>query len=505
MTWLGRFFNLFRADSGMDRSPWGDFWFRPVGLLTRSGVRVTPANSMGVPAVLACTQVLANSFAILPPKLYRPKKNGPGRDQVRDHWLLRLLVRPNKWQTGYEWRAMLGAHLELRGNAYCHIQTNGRGQVLALVPLHPDRMTLEIMDWEAGSYRYAYRQQNGVTAYYTPGEIWHLRQLSDDGYTGMSRVSVAASVFGEAISMQDYSARFFANDAKPGGGWIEYPGQFATQDAKAKFRESWQQLQGGANRGKVAVLERGMKFHEMGVSNKDAQFIEARGLKGKEIAQIFRVPPHKIGILDNATFSNIEQQSIEFWQDTMMPICELWESSIEVALLGRFTGGPDDDLEIEFDMSRMMRGDAVSRAQRISQLVTAGVMTRNEAREEEGYDPMPGLDKPVLPVNVQVLDAQGNQPVEKLPAPGGDNAPPDDKASASRALMPPAMVRLHAVLRSNAARMAARLGNNRDVTPRALAEALGIEESAAVAWLEQPRGNDEQVIYTALLALGGIE
>ncbi|WP_341313890.1 phage portal protein [Paraburkholderia sp. IMGN_8] len=387
------FLSRIRADGATDRSPWGSFWFAPVGIRTSSGVRVTPASAMTLPDVLACVRVLAESFAIMPFELYKPKASG-GRTKERTHWLYKLIEKaPNRFQTPYEWRMMLQGHLALRGNAFCQIIANRLGEITELLPLHPDRMKIELLD--NGDYRYRYIDQNGNTITYSRHDIWHLRSLSDDGYMGLSLITLACQAIGEGLSMQDYSTRFFANDAKPGGGWIEYPGGFASREAKQQFRDSWQDLQGGSNRGKVAVLERGMKFHELGLTNKDSQFIEARGAKTTEIARIFRVPPHKIGDLSKATFSNIEQQSIEFWTDTMIPWARLWEYSLCFNLLG-----PDSDLEPDFDHKPMMRGDGAARATRITQLVQIGVMTRNEGREEEGYDPIAGLDEPLQPLNL---------------------------------------------------------------------------------------------------------
>lgn len=509
------FLSSIRADAGMDRSPWGDWFFRPVGTFTRSGVQVSSANVLGLPTALACVQVLAKSFALLPPVLFRPKKNGRGRDRLTKHWLYRLLAkRPNGFQSPFEWRMMMEAHLALRGNAYNVIVANGRGEITDLLPRHPDRMTLEFVE---SGYRYRYRDGSGESIYYAPSEIWHLRWLSDDGMMGMSIVSVAAAALGEGLSIQDYSSRFFANDAKPGGGWIEYPGQFSTTGAKKTFRESWQEMQGGGNRGKVAVLERGMKFHELGLTNKDSQFIEAKQYKGKEIAAIFGVPPHKVGILDEATFSNIEQQALEFWQDTMLPICELWESSIETFLLG--VDGPDSDIEVEFDMSRMLRGDSATRALRIATLVNVGVLTRNEGREEEGLDAIDGLDEPLRPLN---MIEEGEDPPQgtapALPAPKKKTKPAaeddeeptkkktNDDAEARRAAdVRDRLVagRMNSLLSSNARRVARRFAAAKATPADVLADAFAIGTERAQQWIDERTGDEsEDQLFASLMTLG---
>lgn len=477
------FITKIRASSAEDRSPWGDFFFQPIGALSSSGVHVTPTSALGLGEVFSCVRVLAESFAVLPFKLYRPRAGGKGRERITKHWLYRLFAKaPNQFQSPYEFREMLQGHVALRGNAFCQITANSKGEITELLPLHPDRMKIEVLP--NGNYRYRYTDQNGRDIYYTRGEIWHLRGLSSDGLVGLSPIDVARESIGEGLAMQRYASRFFANDAKPGGGWIEYPGKFATTEAKRKFRESWQEMQGGANRYKVAVLEQGMKFHELGVAPKDAQFVEARASKPAAIARIFRVPPHKIGDLTKATFSNIEQQSIEFWQDTMLPWTERWEASIEFALLG-----PDTDLEVEFDMRRMMRADSAARSSYYNTGVQGGWLTRNEVREEEGLDPIDGLDEPMQPLNMARVGA--DEP------PAGDD---DDDAQDATA------ARLDRVLRSNAARLARRAAraDGPSLTAPLLSEALGISEQRAQAWLDTHAYTafNEQTLAAALLQLG---
>lgn len=479
------FLTRIKSDAGSDRSVFGNFFFQPVGGLSGGGVRVTAGSAMALPAVFACVRVLAESFASMPFKLYEPNAAGLRGPQIKRHWLYRLFAKaPNQFQTPYEWRLMLMGHLALRGNAFCQITANSKGEVIDLLPLHPDRMTIEMMS--NGSYRYLYTDQFGKQIVYMRSEIWHLRGLSSDGIVGMSPIDMERDAIGEGLAMQSYSSRFFANDAKPGGGWIEYPGSFADKATKQTFRESWQEMQGGANRGKVAVLEKGMKFHEIGLNNKDSQFIEARAAKVTEVARIFRVPPHKIGDLTRSTNNNIESQSIEFWTDTMLPWAELWESSIEFFLLG-----PDSDFEPEFDMSRMMRGDSAGRSAYYNQGINSGWLTRNEARQAEGYDPIDGLDEPLRPLNM-VEDSQASD--ELIEADGGadDAAKPTDAPDA----------RFKALLAGNANRMARRIVGGNLPSAQLLSDALAISVQTAGEWLLiPPVGLNETQIAASLMKL----
>lgn len=452
------FITKLRADSG-DRSPAGDFWFSPVAARTSAGVRVTSQSALALPAVWACGRVLAESFAVLPFMLYQPKPEGRGRTRVTRHWLERLMCRkPNRFQSPYEWRLMLQWHLALRGNAFCQITDDGRGGIDELLPLHPDRMAAEMLD--SGNYRYRYTDEAGRAHYYTRGQIWHLRGVSNDGIVGLNPIEAEREAIGEAMAMQTYASRFYANDAKPGGGWIEHPGGFSSPAAKKVFRESWQEMQGGSNRGKVAVLERGMKFHELGLNNADAQFVEGRGLKVADICRIFRVPPHKIQDLQRSTNNNIEHQGIEFWNDTMRPYSSLWASSINCFLLGE-----DSDLQPTFDMSEVLMGDSQSRSRYWSTMTTAGILTRNEGREAENYDPLDGLDEPLQPMNM------GNA--------GANAVQPQDRGQSQND------ARTVSMLRANAGRMARRLVAGKPLKPEALAEALAIQEYDAAVWLSE--------------------
>ena len=466
-----------RVRASADRSPWGDFWFTPVGGMTAAGARVTAEGALALPTAWACVRNISEDFAKLPFRLYQPRDGG-GRDPITDHWLYRLFARrPNAWQTPFEWREMLQGHLLLRGNAYNRIVANGRGEITDLVPMHPDRTKIELLD--SGNFRYRYTDGNGNLQILRRDEVWHLRALSPDGILGYSPIEVQRQALGAGLSAQAYAARFFANDAKPSGGWIEFPGSFADAAARRTFQESWQDIQGGANRGKVAVLDKGMQYHEIGLNNKDSQFIETQQNGAIGVCSMFRMPPHKVGILDKATFSNIEQQNIEYATDTQHSWCERWESSIESALLD-----PDTDLEVEFDLRILMRGDSAARAKRAVSLVSGGILTRNEARDDEGYNPLDGLDEPLRPLNM--VEESDAETAENAGPPGAPvpTAPADDDEPAAR---------LRAMIRSSAGRVARRIQQARSVGDKEvelLAETMAVSLATAVAWRDSIAGRE---------------
>jgi HK97 family phage portal protein len=354
-------------------------------------------------------------------------------------------------------------------------------------------------------YRYVYTDRLGARHFYTRGEIWHLRGLSDDGILGINPIEAQRENIGEGLAMQSYSARFFGNDARP-PGWVENPGKWKDAETKQKWRDSWQRLHSGPNRGKVAVLEGGMKYHELGLKNSDAQFIEGRGYKVADIARVFRVPLHKIGDLTRATNNNIEHQSIEFWTDTMLPYAEAWEASIEFQLLGQGLPGADDSLEPEFDMDRMMRGDTAARSAYYASRTQWGSMTPNEVREREGDQPLTWLNHTLRPVNMIRVDETGEHVHTQAAGRDGASQAGAAQASARRenvaAMGAAKAARWRAVMTSNAQRMARRLAAGQATAPDLLAEALAIQPEQAAAWLaEAPPGLAEEAYAASLLDL----
>lgn len=385
-----------------------DFWYGPVGTVSASGASVSPESSLRLSVVYACVRVLSESVAKIPLRLMR------GVDEVvKDHALAKLVTRrPNRWQTAFEFREMLQAHLCLRGNAFAQIVVAGSGDVAELVPLHPDRVVLEQIGENV--VRYIVTDWRGGRRVLTQSEVLHLRQLPMDGFAGLSTVAVQREPIGSALSGQDYAGRFFKNGARHGGMWIEMPGKFESDDARAKFRSAWSASLSGTNAYSTPIMDRGMKLHELGMTNQDAQFIESRKYSDSDLCRMFLVPPHMVGILDRATNNNIEQQSAEFYQGTLMALFRRWEEALEVQLL---LDDEADDLRFEFDVKQLLRANAEARSHYWHNAIVDGWLTRNEVRIEEGYAPLDGLDEPLHPLNM---------------GPNGDSAPaePDGRSQA---------------------------------------------------------------------------
>ncbi|XCB37405.1 phage portal protein [Arcanobacterium hippocoleae] len=291
------------------------FMFGP----TSAGKPVTERSAMQMTAVYACVRILSEAIAGLPLHVYRYEDDGR-RSKALEHPLYVLLHdEPNPEMTSFVFRETLMTHLLLWGNAYAQVIRNGRGDVVGLYPLMPNRMQVGRND--NGELEYVYTRTGDepnvdaprkVTL--TAADVLHIPDLGFDGLVGYSPIAMAKNAIGLAIATEEYGASFFANGAAP-GGVLEHPGTI-----KDPARESWQQTFGGArNSNKIAVLEEGMTYTPIGISPEQAQFLETRKFQINEIARIFRIPPHMVGDLEKSSFSNIEQQSLEFVKYTLDP------------------------------------------------------------------------------------------------------------------------------------------------------------------------------------------
>lgn len=406
--------------------PGHDFWFSSLGAggqRTISGALVNPDTALQLSTVYKCVKVLAETVSMLPRHMY---EDGSARQRVTNHPVARLLsVAPNRWQTPLQFFGMLEAHKELRGNAYAEIFYNRRGQVSELVPLHPDRVKPEI--GPNGVPRWKVRDMTGGNERtLVQGEIMHAMAISLDGYTGVNPVIAERESLGGAIASRDYGLRYWANDAKP-PFWIKVPAKFADNETRTAFRDDWQASYGGANQHRPAVLDRGMELVEMRVDNDTAQWMEARRYSDTDICGLWRMPPHKIGILTDAKYANIEQQSIEFVTDTILPQLIGWEQIIARDLLG-----PDSGLYVEFLVGQLLRGDTASRYAAYGKGIQDGWLTRNEARRLENLPPLDGLDEPLQPLNMARASAAANLPGAQQHQPSGARASAMLHANAER-------------------------------------------------------------------------
>jgi len=334
---------------------------------------------MQTTAVYACVRILAETIASLPLHTYMNKENG--KEKARGHPVYHLLAdSPNPEMTSFVFRETLMGHLLLWGNSYSQIIRDGNGKVIALYPLLPDKMKVERSD--KGEIYYLYTSE-GKEHLLRNTEILHIPGLGFDGLIGYSPIAMAKNAIGMAIATEEYGAKFFANGANP-GGVLEHPG--VVKDPH-RIRDSWNQVyQGTSNAHRVAVLEEGMKFSPIGIPPEQAQFLETRKYQTEEICRIFRVPPHLVGDLERATFSNIEHQSISFVVHTIRPWLVRIEQSINKAL---FSDSEKEKYFISFVVEGLLRGDYESRMRGYSIGIQNGFMSPNDVRALENMNPIP--------------------------------------------------------------------------------------------------------------------
>lgn len=379
-------FSRHSRDTPKDRTAGSAFSFLFGG--STSGKSVNERSAMQMTAVYSCVRILAEAVASLPLHLYKYNADG-GKEKALDHPLYRILHdEPNPEMSSFVFRETLMTHLLLYGNAYAQVIRNGKGEVVALYPLMPNRMNVN-RDAHGQLY-YEYRRSDDeahtMTGSYVilmPSDVLHIPGLGFDGLVGYSPIAMAKNAIGMAIACEEYGAKFFANGASP-GGVLEHPG---TVKDPQRIRDSWNSMfSGSANAHKVAVLEEGLKFTPISISPNEAQFLETRKFQINEIARIFRVPPHMVGDLEKSSFSNIEQQSLEFVKYTLDPWVIRWEQSITRSL---FTPEEKKTYFVKFNVEGLLRGDYASRMSGYATARQNGWMSTNDIRELENLDRVP--------------------------------------------------------------------------------------------------------------------
>lgn len=356
---------------------------------TTSGKPVNERTAMQTTAVYACVRILAEAVASLPLHVYEYQDDG-GKKLVHDHPLYYLLHdEPNPEMTSFVFRETLMSHLLIWGNAYAQIIRDGAGRVLGLYPLLPDKMDVQRDD--RGNIYYVYSRNSDENPMFKEygdirlkaEDVLHIPGLGFDGLIGYSPIAMAKNAVGMTLACEEYGASFFANGANP-GGVLEHPGVLKDP---SKVRESWNSVYRGVNNAhKIAVLEEGMKYQQIGIPPEEAQFLETRKFQINEIARLYRIPPHMIGDLDKSSFSNIEQQSLEFVKYTLDPWVIRWEQSLQRSLL---LPGEKGKYFIKLNVDGLLRGDYQSRMNGYAVGRQNGWFSANDIREMENMNPIP--------------------------------------------------------------------------------------------------------------------
>jgi HK97 family phage portal protein len=380
-----------------------DAFLRLGGMTSWAGIAVTPQNALQVAAVFACTRNIAEDIGKLPFPVYHTAGD---RERATSSPFYRLIHdRPNSFQTSQQFREYLTASALLRGNGYA-LKNVVNGQVRELLPLHPDQVDVEqLPDFEL---LYHVTMDDGRQETLTKREVFHLPGLTIPGQTrgargrfglanppiGVSVITYARQTLGIALGAARHAGTFFANGLKP-SGIFKHPGKLSDK-AYERLKAELKEKHGGENSNDTLLLEEGMEFAPITLTNKDSQLLESRTFEVVEICRWFRMPPHKIGELSRATFSNIEHQAIEYVSDTLMPWAKRWEYAVNQQVI------VTNSIYAEFNFDALLRGTTLERYQayQIAAGGNAPWLSRNEVRRLENKPTLAGLDDVLQPLNM---------------------------------------------------------------------------------------------------------
>lgn len=363
------------------------------GGVSTAGVGVNPTTALQYVTVYACVRLIAESIAQLPIHVYQ-KKPDNSKQRVTDTSLAEILsFAPNSWQTGFEYIEFALAALCLRGNHYAFVNRSTRGEILELIPLMPGSVTTHRDGYDLS---YTVRFEDGATDTLPQEKIHHIRGLSLDGFTGISPIAYQRNAIGLGIAAENHGSYLFKNGAKP-SGTLSHPGKL-NDEAYKRIKTSWSETHGGEKQGGTAVLEEGLVYTPITMTNEDAQFLETRAFQRTEICSIFRVPPHMIGDLAKSSFSNITQQSLEMVKYTFLPWCRRIEAAI-----GRDLLTPQDrkrGLYVQFLLDGLERADIETRFKVYNIGIMSGMYSPNVCLAKENMNPRPGGDLYLAPLNM---------------------------------------------------------------------------------------------------------
>ena len=368
------FFKKEKRDNGQT------FLSNHFGNTTNTGVQVNESSSLTYSTVYACVRVSSESVASLPIHVFKKDADGNGRVNDTTHPVYNLLAkRPNNYMTSFTWRQILMTNLVLNGNSYFRIERDSSARPIALHYIPSDQVTVKVVEDEV-FFEIKNKDRDRDSDVIAHDNMLHFLGLGFDGLKGKSVVETHRDSIGLAIAANKYGGSFYGNAATP-SGILSHPGKLSTEAAE-RLKTSWNRSYGNGpnNAHKTAILEEGMAFKPVTLSPQDADFLNTRKFQVSEIARIFRVPPHMIGDLERATFSNIEQQSLDFLIHTLRPYLVNLEQELERKL---FRENEQSSYYIKFDTNGLLRGDSAARAQYYKDMSAIGVLSINEIRRLE--------------------------------------------------------------------------------------------------------------------------
>jgi len=391
--------------------------------ITGTGQYVGAEQAESLSAAYACVQLVSETVASLPLILYHGLAD-ESRNAAEDHPLYSILrSRPNEYQTALEFREMMQAHVMLRGNAYALIDWDSAGNVSSLTPIHPGRVIVSrlptgrvvydvIGDYMAGTLGSLDAAGiNTQSRRYTQDEILHIKDRTEHGIVGRSRITIARETFGTALAQQEHGNRTFANGARL-SGVLQTPHQMTDENIK-RLAASWQsQFSGTANSGKTAVLENGLAYQQVAMSLEDAQWIESQQFSVEQVARIFLVPPVMIGELGKgASYATTSELSRHFVKFSLRRWLTMWEQAVSNKLLGPIAR---KKYFAEHNVEALLRGDALTRAQFYQTGIQSGWLLPSEARRLENLPAVDGIDDAQRIQTTPAQSPDGTQPQKPI-------------------------------------------------------------------------------------------
>lgn len=376
---------------------------------SEAGITITPATALALTAVQRANSLLAESIAQLPCVVYQ--KVGDGRRIASEHPANRVIsVKPNGWMTPFQVTEYKQHSMGLRGNSYSLMDFGADGALASQYPLHPDRVQVMVSPVDRMPYYNVLLAPDGISGVFSARQIHHVRWFGDNPYVGLSPIALHKEALGIVAASERHTAKVFGNGTRLSGVITrphEVPG-IKEQAGIDKILSDWKKkYAGAANAGEVAMLQEGMDFKPLSMSNEDAQLIAARQYGVNDIARIYGIPPHMLGDLARSTNNNIEQQSLEFIMFCLMA----WIKRHEEAMDRDFLSEQDrsDGYYVRYDLSGLLRGDTASRYAAYAQGRQWGWLSVNDIRRLENLPPIPGGDVYLTPTNM--VDGKTGLPI----------------------------------------------------------------------------------------------
>lgn len=396
---VGAFKNLFAPGAAKSATVSSQFRLTPGMML--NGVQLNNVTAMQYSAVWACIHVLAETFASCKCYLYQRLPDGSRRRAVENplYDVLTYVAAPN--MPAYYLRETMQYHVLSGGNAYAEKVLDSKGEVAQLNMLLPVNV-LPAQDYNTGEIYYNVNDRGKL--YKLPAEkILHIPGLGYNGVIGYSPLAMARRAIILGMSSEELGNKFFENGALATG--VLETDKPLKEDAWQRLKEQFRaRYEGRSNAGSTMILEGGMKFNRISVNPEEAQFLETRKYQTEEIARFYRVPLHLIQNLEKSTYSNIEQQTIDFYQNTMLPWFVRWEQFMNMRCLTRRQR--QDGYYCEFDMLSMLRGDNQSRANMLHLMRQDGIINADEWRERENMNPLPDGQGKTVFINGNMLPVE---------------------------------------------------------------------------------------------------